>query len=324
MDASGAGAARSVPAGRHEGRDRPAADDAGRHGQCADGAGAAIVPSGEDRTRQTAPRQAIGPARPGWSAAGVAPPQGCNSAVAASATSRTPMFVTLVHCHVKPEHVEAFADACRANHEGSVREEGNIRFDVLRAADDPTRFILYECAPGRVVEAVTTGFDVTLQVPVRVRLLRVAPQEHVLVVVVHHISGDGFSMAPLTRDVMTAYAARAAGHEPRGGRRWRCSTPITRCGSVRYSATRRIRSRWLPSRSRIWRQSLAGLPDQLDLPTDRPRPAEQSLRGDRVEFDIDADLHRELRRARAARNCDAVHGGARGVRGAAGAAVGHR
>lgn len=54
------------------------------------------------------------------------------------------MFVTLVHCHVKPEHVEAFTDACRANHEGSTREEGNIRFDVLQAADDPTRFILYE------------------------------------------------------------------------------------------------------------------------------------------------------------------------------------
>jgi (4S)-4-hydroxy-5-phosphonooxypentane-2,3-dione isomerase len=54
------------------------------------------------------------------------------------------MFVTLVHCHVKPEHVDAFADACRANHEGSTREEGNVRFDVLQSADDPTRFILYE------------------------------------------------------------------------------------------------------------------------------------------------------------------------------------
>jgi (4S)-4-hydroxy-5-phosphonooxypentane-2,3-dione isomerase len=54
------------------------------------------------------------------------------------------MFVTLVHIHVKAEHVEAFIDATRANHEGSVREPGNVRFDVLRSADDPARFVLYE------------------------------------------------------------------------------------------------------------------------------------------------------------------------------------
>lgn len=54
------------------------------------------------------------------------------------------MFVTLVHVHVKPEHIDAFLDATRANHEGSVREAGNIRWDVLRSVDDPTRFVLYE------------------------------------------------------------------------------------------------------------------------------------------------------------------------------------
>ncbi len=54
------------------------------------------------------------------------------------------MFVTLVHCHVKPEAVHAFIDACVANHEGSTREPGNVRFDVIQLADDPTRFVLYE------------------------------------------------------------------------------------------------------------------------------------------------------------------------------------
>ena len=54
------------------------------------------------------------------------------------------MFVTLVHVHVKPEHIDAFLAATRANHEGSVRETGNVRWDVLRSVDDPTRFILYE------------------------------------------------------------------------------------------------------------------------------------------------------------------------------------
>ena len=54
------------------------------------------------------------------------------------------MFVTLVHVHVKPEHIDAFLDATRANHEGSVREPGNVRWDVLRSVEDPTRFVLYE------------------------------------------------------------------------------------------------------------------------------------------------------------------------------------
>ena len=54
------------------------------------------------------------------------------------------MHVTLVHCHVKPDAVAAFIDACRRNHQGSVREPGNVRFDVIQLAEDPTRFVLYE------------------------------------------------------------------------------------------------------------------------------------------------------------------------------------
>jgi len=54
------------------------------------------------------------------------------------------MQVTFVHIHVAPEHVDAFIDATRANHEASIREPGNVRFDVLRSTEDPTRFVLYE------------------------------------------------------------------------------------------------------------------------------------------------------------------------------------
>ena len=54
------------------------------------------------------------------------------------------MHVTLVHVHVKSAHVDDFIEATRRNHEASVREPGNRRFDVLQSADDRTRFILYE------------------------------------------------------------------------------------------------------------------------------------------------------------------------------------
>jgi autoinducer 2-degrading protein len=54
------------------------------------------------------------------------------------------MHVTLVHVRVLPEQVDPFLDAMRENHEGSVREPGNLRFDVLRDPADPTRFLVYE------------------------------------------------------------------------------------------------------------------------------------------------------------------------------------
>lgn len=54
------------------------------------------------------------------------------------------MHVTLVHVHVKPEHVDDFIAASRLNRAASVLEPGNRRFDVLQASDDATRFILYE------------------------------------------------------------------------------------------------------------------------------------------------------------------------------------
>jgi len=54
------------------------------------------------------------------------------------------MHTTLVHMRVKPEHVEAFIEACRLNHEASVLEPGNLRFDFLQDPEDPTRFMFYE------------------------------------------------------------------------------------------------------------------------------------------------------------------------------------
>ncbi len=54
------------------------------------------------------------------------------------------MHTTLVHMRVKPEHTEAFIEACRLNHEASVREPGNLRFDFLQNPEDPTCFMFYE------------------------------------------------------------------------------------------------------------------------------------------------------------------------------------
>ena len=54
------------------------------------------------------------------------------------------MHVTIVHVWVKPDAVDAFIEASRLNHEASVQEPGNRRFDVLQDAGDPAKFVLYE------------------------------------------------------------------------------------------------------------------------------------------------------------------------------------
>ncbi|NUS95353.1 MAG: amino acid adenylation domain-containing protein, partial [Nocardia sp.] len=146
-----------------------------------------------------------------------------------------------------------------------------------------------------VVEFVAAGFDVAAAVPLRIRLFETAPDEHVLVVVVHHIAADGFSMAPLARDVMTAYAARAQGLEPG----W---APL----AVQYADFTLWQRRVLGAeddpdsplarQTAFWQRNLADLPDELVLPADRPRPAVASLRGASVHAELPAELIGKLDR----------------------------
>ena len=73
------------------------------------------------------------------------------------------MYVTLVHVQVKPDHVTDFIEATLANHEGSIREPANLRFDVLQSADDPTRFVLYEAfgdEAGAIAHKATSHYAV--------------------------------------------------------------------------------------------------------------------------------------------------------------------
>ncbi|MFD0904252.1 amino acid adenylation domain-containing protein, partial [Actinomadura sediminis] len=165
---------------------------------------------------------------------------------------------------------------------------------VGEAAADP---IVADCGPdglaAAVLEAATRGFDLAAEPPVRVHVFRVAPRDHLLLLVLHHIAGDGWSMEPLARDLITAYAARAEGRAPD----W-APLPVQYAD---YAVWQRAVlgdeddpgspiSRQLAH----WRDALAGLPEELGLPADRPRPARASGRGAQHAFALPPELHAAL------------------------------
>ncbi|WP_157979013.1 condensation domain-containing protein, partial [Nocardia aurea] len=119
----------------------------------------------------------------------------------------------------------------------------------------------------RIQQAAGHAFDLAGEPPVRAWLFALSEQEHVLLLVMHHIAADGWSMTPLGRDLSRAYAARVEGRTPD----W---TPLP----VQYADYALWQRVLLDSvgdgQLAFWSAELAGLPDQLVLPVDRPRPAE--------------------------------------------------
>ncbi len=139
------------------------------------------------------------------------------------------------------------------------------------------------------------GFDLATEIPLRATLFRVADDEHVLVAVVHHIAADGSSIAPLVRDLAVAYASRCAGHGPG----W-APLPVQ---YVDYTLWQREQLGDLADAdSRIaaqlahWEQALAGMPEHLQLPTDRPYPPAADHRGASVVVDWSAQLQQQVAR----------------------------
>ncbi|MET7530313.1 amino acid adenylation domain-containing protein [Streptomyces goshikiensis] len=143
--------------------------------------------------------------------------------------------------------------------------------------------------------AVRRPFDLSAELPLRASVFAVGPEDHVVVLLLHHITTDEWSDRPFLGDLATAYAARLAGGRPH-------FEPLP----VQYADYALWQRRLLGDADdegslaarqlAYWQGALEGAPEETELPADRPRPARPAFTGGELDIAFDAGTHQGLRR----------------------------
>jgi len=141
-----------------------------------------------------------------------------------------------------------------------------------------------------VREEAQRPFDLTKGPLLRVTVVRLGGEDQLLLIMMHHIVSDGWSMWVIVRELAALYGAY------RGGR----DSPLEEL-PIQYADYALWQREWLQGevlqgQLQYWRKQLAGAPAALQLPTDHPRPAVASYRGASVDFELGEDLSRALAR----------------------------
>ena len=160
---------------------------------------------------------------------------------------------------------------------------------VAAASDIAVHEVTDEELPAAIDDAAGHLFNLTKDIPIRVDLFRTSAHTHVLLLCIHHVASDGWSLAPLVRDLCDAYTAHRAAATP--------TTPPLEVQYADYTLWQRellgsaddadsLMARQLA----YWREQLTGAPELIELPTDRPRPVLATYHGDVVPFEVPAAL----------------------------------
>nr|APD71467.1 non-ribosomal peptide synthetase 6 [Streptomyces sp.] len=170
-----------------------------------------------------------------------------------------------------------------------VREAGDSR-PVLEPVSVPGG----ESALDGLLDAeADRPFDLTRDLPFRPRLFSLGERDHVLLLVVHHIAFDGWSIPVLAADIARAYRARTAGELPD----W-TELPVQYADfslwQERELGFEEDPESLLNQQLAYWTEALRGIPEELALPSDHPRPPIASYAGDVVPFTVPAGLHRRI------------------------------
>lgn len=152
--------------------------------------------------------------------------------------------------------------------------------EATAALDIPLRQARCEDAPELAAAHARMPFDLARAPLLRAELVQFAADDHVLLLSMHHIISDGWSLGVLFGELNQAYAARRARRQPE----W---TPLP----LQYTDFAAWQREWLAAgelerQLGYWRRQLSGLPPLLELPTDRPRPREFAQRGAREYIDL--------------------------------------
>ena len=154
-------------------------------------------------------------------------------------------------------------------------------------------------------EEAQRPFDLTRDILLRVKLLRLGEADHILILTMHHIASDGWSLGVLNHELSELYAAFVDDNP----------SPLPE-PPVQYADFAVWQRDWLQEevlekQLDYWRKQLEGAPAVLELPTDRPRPAAQSYRGALITGELPKPLSSALKELEPGRGRDVVHDAAR-------------
>jgi amino acid adenylation domain-containing protein len=168
-------------------------------------------------------------------------------------------------------------DAVVARHDALRTRFVAVDGQPVQVVDEPSPVTIPVSANDDVEALVRVPFDLTTGPLLRPHLVRTGPDEHLFVLVVHHIVIDGWSLGVLAREVLNGYRGDPAPPE----------LPVQYLDFARWQ---RVEDRTTAEDLAYWRGALDGAPALLELPTDRARPAEQTTAGSELEFRLPVDV----------------------------------